>query len=135
MSVIYEILIYNMVGKIIECYIPIKVDSIESNNENKIVAVVDGVTIDYFKKRKNSNTYYSLSPIGFEYNADKYLPYFADVTEDVPQCYKKIAKTYPNCQLMMEKYGSGYLQFYSHAEKEVLRIAINSHNYNPCKDN
>ena len=132
-TVIYKILVYKMVDKTIECYIPIGVDSIISDNEYKIVAVVDGVTTDYFKKTKYYNNY-SLTPIGFEYNDNKYLPYFAEVNEDVKQSFKKFAKIYPNCQLMMQKHG-GYLQFYSHADKKVLRIALNSHNYTPCKNN
>ena len=64
---------------------------------------------------------------------DEFLPYFADVTEDLPNSVKKHGlepKTYKNCQLMTEKYG-GYLQFWDKKTKQALRIAINSHYYNP----
>lgn len=58
------------------------------------------------------------------------LPYFADVTEDIAPYYKIEPKTYRNCQLMTEKHG-GYYQFWHEETKQVLRIAINSHYYQP----
>ena len=66
------------------------------------------------------------------YNEDEneFLPYFADVTEDLPGWVKLEPKTYRNCQLMSEKHG-GYLQFYHKPTKEVLRIAMNSNTYQP----
>lgn len=63
---------------------------------------------------------------------DKFLPYFADVTEDIPSSYKIEPKTFHNCQLMTETHGS-YHQFYHAPTKSVLRIAINSHTYQPVK--
>jgi len=64
----------------------------------------------------------------------EYLPYFADVTEDLPGSCKFEPKTYKNCQLMTETHGA-YLQFFDHQTKEVLRIAINSNSYSPLKKN
>ena len=61
---------------------------------------------------------------------ERLLPYFADVTEDVPGYLKVNAETYNNCQLMTEKHG-GYLQFWHEETKQVLRIAMNSHYYTP----
>ena len=65
---------------------------------------------------------------------DKFLPYFADVTEDmhIPKNLrgKLEPKTYKNCQLMTETHG-GYLQFWHEPTKKVLRIALNSHYYQP----
>ncbi len=65
---------------------------------------------------------------------NEYLPYFADVTEDIPTWSQKIytPKIYSNCQLMTEKHGS-YYQFKDKISGEVLRIAINSHYYTPIK--
>lgn len=65
---------------------------------------------------------------------EKFLPYFADVTEDLPGSFKNIKpKTYKNCQLMTEKHG-GYLQFWYEPTKQVLRIAMNSHYYTPIEN-
>lgn len=63
---------------------------------------------------------------------DKFLPYFADVTEDLPGSIKLEPKTYKNCQLMTETHG-GYLQFWHEETKQVLRIAMNSHIYTPLE--
>lgn len=64
---------------------------------------------------------------------DKFLPYFADVTEDLPGSCKGLEpKTYKKCQLMTEKHG-GYLQFWHEPTKQVLRIAMNSHYYTPLE--
>jgi len=60
------------------------------------------------------------------------LPYFADVTQDLPGSLKFEPRTYENCQLMAEKHG-GYLQFFHKPTGEVLRIAMNSHYYHPTK--
>lgn len=62
---------------------------------------------------------------------DEFLPYFADVTEDLPSsCRDLTPKKYKNCQLMVEKHGC-YYQFYHKPSKQVLRIAMNSHFYTP----
>ena len=62
---------------------------------------------------------------------NKFMPYFADVTEDLPMWYKNlIPTTYKNCQLLSEKHG-GYLQFFDHATQETHRIAMNSNFYTP----
>ncbi len=80
---------------------------------------------------KNRLWSYTTNPNKGAYNSeDRFLPYFANVTEDNPEYLKKFAKTYNNCQLMTEKHG-GYLQFWHRESKQVLRIAINSHYYEP----
>jgi len=61
---------------------------------------------------------------------ERFLPYFADVVEDLPGSCKFEPRTFKNCQLMVEKHG-GYLQFWHEPTKEVLRIAMNSHVYSP----
>lgn len=67
---------------------------------------------------------------------NKFLPYFADVTQDIniPSALKGMLEpdTYKNCQLLAEKHG-GCLQFFDHTTKEVHRIALNSNNYEPVK--
>ena len=77
--------------------------------------------------------YFSLKkPDGAIAHTEKFMPYFADVTEDLPSSVKFEPKTYKNCQLLVEKYGE-YLQFYHEPTKEILRIAINSNTYVPVK--
>lgn len=74
---------------------------------------------------KNQETYISCK--------EKFLPFFADVTEDLPSsCRMFEPKTWTNCQLMTEKHG-GYLQFFHKPSGEVLRIALNSNYYTPVK--
>jgi hypothetical protein len=64
---------------------------------------------------------------------EKFLPFFADVREDLPSsCRMMKPKTWTNCQLMTEKHG-GYLQFYHPETKQVLRIALNSNYYTPIE--
>jgi len=65
-----------------------------------------------------------------------FLPYFADVTEDLPSVSRKlniIPDTYKHCQLMTETHG-GYLQFFDHKTEKTLRIALNSNTYSPLKN-
>lgn len=69
-------------------------------------------------------------------NADDFpifLPFFADVTEDLPSSMKRIIPdTYKNCQLLTQKHG-GYLEFFHHETKTTHRIAMNSNTYTPVK--
>lgn len=68
-------------------------------------------------------------------NADDFpifLPFFADVTEDLPAQYTFEPKTYKGCQLLTQKHG-GYLEFFHHETKTTHRIAINSNSYTPVK--
>jgi hypothetical protein len=64
----------------------------------------------------------------------KFLPYFADVTQDLPGSCKFEPEIYENCQLMTETNGT-YLQFFNHDTDKVLKIAINSNIYSPLKNN
>lgn len=66
----------------------------------------------------------------FNIEDNEFLPYYADVTEDLPSGIKLEPKTYKNCQLMSQKHG-GYLQFYHKGTDTVLRIALNSNFYTP----
>ena len=58
----------------------------------------------------------------------EFLPYVADVTEDISARYGFEPTTYKGCQLMTETHGP-YLQFKDIDSGKVLRIAINSHVY------
>lgn len=66
----------------------------------------------------------------FKAEENEFLPYFADVTEDLPSHVKFEPKTYKNCQLMSQKHG-GYLQFFHKPTGRILRIAMNSNIYRP----
>jgi len=64
-----------------------------------------------------------------------YLPYFADVTEDLPTSARKLKiepQTYKNAQLLVQKHG-GYLEFFHHETGKTLRIALNSNTYTPVE--
>jgi hypothetical protein len=63
---------------------------------------------------------------------ERFLPYFATVIEDLPGWATWEPKRYENCQLLTEKH-NGYLQFWHEPTKQVLRIAMNSHYYEPMK--
>lgn len=77
---------------------------------------------------------YTTNPNKAAYDAnERFLPYFADVTEDRPN-YVNNPITYKNCQLLTEKHG-GYLQFWHEETQQKLRIAINSHYYTPSLNN
>jgi hypothetical protein len=61
---------------------------------------------------------------------NKFMPYFADVTQDINPSYGFPPTTYKNCQLLSNKH-NGYLQFFDHATQETHRIAMNSNIYTP----
>jgi hypothetical protein len=92
------------------------------------------------KVRDNGETwentrYYKLShkPIGVNMDKDYFLPYFAKVTEDLPgSCKGMRPKVYDKCQLTTQS-PNGYLVFQDLATKKHLKIAINSHTYEPIK--
>lgn len=77
--------------------------------------------------------YYEISTKPEGYSEDqKLLPYFADVTEDIPGSAPKgmVPKAYKHCQLTTQKPG-GYLVFLHHESGKELKIAMNSHIYEP----
>ena len=96
-------------------------------NIEKVSGLQGGEYVEY-----TANRYYELSnkPKGFDYKGE-YLPYIATLKEDLPGSCKGLKpKVYKHCQLMTEKHG-GYLQFWHEKSKQVLRIAIHSHTYEP----
>ncbi len=113
--------------------------SFESNDKHIIIETTKNSYGLVFKTSKGeifkSNHYvtYSLEKKEdmTDYN-DQFLPYFADVKQDLPGSIKFEPEIYPNCQLMTEKHG-GYLQFWDAKNKEVRRIALNSNIYIPRK--
>ena len=129
---VYEIETYNLIGKILHTYE--EKPNIEYRKEN-------GYTGFYYKGTKNdqykTNRYWShlatTLPNNAVLNTEKLLPYFADVTQDLPFSTSKLGvepKTWKHCQLMVEKHGN-YLQFLHEPTGEVLRIAMNSNYYTP----
>ena len=130
---IYEIKTYDLIGKIIKTY--------KERPDLRLIKGEHGQK-DYFvdeEGRKEDcirpDTEYSdsLGTEGDRYKLEDvpvYLPYFADVTEDLPAKFKFEPKTYKNCQLLTQKHG-GYLEFFHHESGETLRIAMNSNTYSP----
>lgn len=112
----------------------IKQPEIEYGKDGKTIAAVQGNTTEGFVSYR-SNRFHTIeeNKKGDPENKDGLLPYFANVTEDIPGYSIKLGvkpKTYYRCQLMGEK-KSGYFYFYHHPTKEKLLIAINSHFYTP----
>jgi len=124
---VYEIVKYSLIGKdLFTCVERPDIEMRESNGEKRYYE--KGTNTEAFKSRLWD---YSTTPKAGAINpSEKFMPYFADVTEDLPGSVKLKPNTYKNCQLMTEKHG-GYLQFWHEPTKQVLRIAMNSHYYTP----
>lgn len=137
--IVYEIITYNLIGKVIRIY----------NEREDLTFVEDKCRGNYFidkeGRREEKNHLFELTISLKDYeNLLKfedfpiYLPYFADVTEDISNSCIKIRedlgiepKTWKGCQLLTQKHG-GYLEFFHHESRKTLRIAINSNIYSPC---
>ena len=129
---VYEITTYNLIRKTIRVF----------REREDLTFVEDKGRGDYFidknGDREKSNHFFELTTSLVN---DKdllkledfpiYLPYFADVTEDLPGSCKFEPKTWKGCQLLTQKHG-GYLEFFHHESGETLRIAMNSNIYSPC---
>jgi hypothetical protein len=123
-----------MMGKVLYSHDAIVFDEVphitynrfEKNRIEILDGIMEGKPINWQR-----NGYYELSdkPIGYDYN-DGILPYKAEVWQDIARYYKITPKRYDDCNLMAEKHG-GYYQFKCNKTGEVLRIALNSHNYKP----
>ena len=134
---IYAITEYNLIGAKFKSHHLVD----EIKDVKQIVYTADKQHIKYVwgysdgvLQRWDSTNYYYISdnPHGYDYN-DGLLPFWADVTEDLPagMIHRGIEpKKWYNCQLMTEKHG-GYLQFKHHQTGEILRIAMNSNFYEP----
>lgn len=72
-----------------------------------------------------------VKPAGAISAEERFLPYFADVTEDLPGWATWEPEKYKNCQLLAQKHNN-YLEFYDHATGETHRIAMNSNTYEPA---
>lgn len=80
-----------------------------------------------------SNNYYKIfaSPLGYDMDKVTHLPYFAKVIEDLPGSCKGLEpKVYERCQLTTQ-FPGGYLVFQDLESKQYLKIAMNSHYYEP----
>lgn len=69
-------------------------------------------------------------PIGYNMEENSHLPYFATVTEDLPGSCKFKPVVYKRCQLTTD-YPGNYLVFQDLKTKKRLKIAMNSHTYEP----
>ena len=97
----------------------------------------------FYKKGTNHEAFYthlweySTTPKAGALNPDeRFMPYFADVTQDLPCSVTKYGlkpKTFKNCQLLTQKC-NGYLEFWHEKTKQTLRIAMNSNTYEPVKN-
>ncbi len=129
MNKVYEIRKYNLIGKVLyTCKERPDLEMRESGGMKRFYE--KGTNIEAFRSHLWD---YTTTPKENAINPEeKFMPYFADVTEDLPTHVKFKPKTYKNCQLMTETHG-GYLQFWHEPTKQVLRIAMNSHYYTPIK--
>lgn len=132
MEKVYKVVQYNLIGIVLYTfkYMP-ELECVEDVRQLRKKYFYKGTTEEY----PNSHLWElttSLSKYKNLFNEDEntLLPYFADVTEDIPSSVKLQPQTYHNCQLMVEKHG-GYLQFFHKETNSILRIAINSHIYQP----
>jgi len=127
MNKVYKIVEYNLIGK--KLYTCEFMPDLEARKEN-------GNERFYYKGTNSQymqSHLWELSTTKKENAIDskeKFMPYFADVTEDLPSSYKFEPRTYKNCQLLTEKHG-GYLQFLHKESGEIFRIALNSNFYIP----
>ena len=138
---VYEVESYNLIGKIINVYKErpeLKVVPGEHGEPDTFVDVNTGEKADvgfradltqHLDHYRGKNNVQLVNKEDFPI----YLPYFADVTQDLPGSKPKGLKpqTWKGCQLLTQKHG-GYLEFYHHETKKTLRIAINSNTYEPA---
>ncbi|MEK6829825.1 MAG: hypothetical protein AABY15_06930 [Nanoarchaeota archaeon] len=131
MKKIYEIWTYVLIGKTLFTYKE-RPDLTIVDEERNIFKDSDGML------QTGSHHYFKICigldkfPKGSLFkDEEKYLPYFADVTEDLPSWATWEPKTWKGCQLLTEKPG-GYLLFEHKDSGEILKIAMNSNTYEPC---
>ncbi len=135
---VYQIIEFNLKGEKLFTYKlqpHLKEQEYEDKNwqlEKRYVDKVDGS----IQKPVHGLFYYTTNlnkfPANKLFNANEsmFLPYFADVTEDLPLSCNWKPRTYKNCQLLSQKHGS-YLEFFDHKTQTTLRIAMNSNIYHP----
>lgn len=128
MSKVYEIAKYALIGvDLFTCIERPDLEMREVNGQKK-----------YFHKDGSGATvshlwgYSTIPKIGaIDPKTENFMPYTATVIEDLPSSCKGLTpKRYEGCKLMVEKHG-GYLQFWHEPTKKILRIALNSHYYEP----
>lgn len=126
---VFKIVLYNLIGKML--YTCEEMPELEMKDDRGYKRFYEkGTNTEAFRTHLWS---YATTPKANAINPkERFMPFWADVTEDVSQQYKKFATTYEGCQLMTEKHG-GYLQFWHEPTKQVLRIAMNSHYYTPIE--
>lgn len=132
MKKVYEIWTYSLIGKTLYTFRE-RFDLTVHDETRNTFKDSDGHLQDgnqqYFKLVTDLNKFPKDSLFKAE---EEVLPYFADVTEDLPGWATWEPKTWKGCQLMTYK-PSGYLMFKSQ-EGEELKIAMNSNTYAPCEE-
>ena len=137
---VYEIKTYSLIGKTIYVANERPDLTVIKGEHGEQDSFVDGdgnkdIIVGPNTKLVDTLMMYKKAILGFDdiyHKKDhpKFLPFFADVTQDIPGHLKFEPETYKACQLMTETHGS-YLQFFDHKTEKVLRIAINSNTYSP----
>lgn len=137
MKTVYSIFKYDLIGTIFYSYEVLgefRDEDIKTEGNKIKIICPNGDTRKDVVLEPSRRRDLSFTPKGVNLRTEKFLPYFADVTQDINPIYQIEPKTFKNCQLMTEKYGEGYLQFFDHSTKEVHRIAMNSNYYIPITD-
>jgi len=138
---VYEVEKFALIGKTIYLYDEVDYLSLlkEKNAPVKLINDKTGGVVVKHSRRLYIENLQELEGEGAKVLMRKhfhtYLPYFADVTQDLPTSSRKlglIPETYKNCQLLAETHG-GYLQFFDWKTREIHRIAMNSNTYTPVK--
>lgn len=126
MKKVFEVIKYDLIGKaLFTCKERPDLDYTEQHGKVRFV------NKDGSDAMQSHLWEYRVNPKEGAFNPEeRFLPYFADVIEDLPGSIKLKPKRFKNCQLLTEKHG-GYLQFWHEPTKQVLRIALNSHYYEP----
>jgi len=128
---VYQIRKYELLDKTIHVYT--KREDLEFKTfPGNYVQLIETSTQNKYDKSKFYTYSKTLPEDAIEDIGQKFLPYFADVTQDIPSHYTFEPKTWLNCQLLKETHGS-YLQFFDKSTQEKLRIAMNSNYYTPKK--
>jgi hypothetical protein len=129
MKKVFQIVKFDLIGKVL--YTSKERPDIEYRESNGVKRFYEAGTNT---EAMNSHLWeYAITPkVNAVDSAERFMPYFADVIEDLPSWAKWEPKRFENCQLMVEKHGA-FLQFWHEPTKQVLRIAMNSHYYEPVK--
>lgn len=133
MKKVYEIWTYELIGKTFHTYkerADLTVhDEDRGTFKDEFGSILNQSDFRYFRLVTDLSKFPKDSLVSADAET---LPYFADVTEDLPSWATWEPKTWKNCQLLTYK-PNGYLVFKSQ-DGEELKIAMNSNTYAPCDE-